>query len=182
MDDWRKMSAAETGRAIGAGEIDPVDLTQAYLEAAGASPHCDRIYARLTPERALSEAHAARARAQVGRRLSALDGVPISWKDLVDTAGVVTEAGTALLKGRIPELDAVCLQNATRAGAVCLGKTHLTELAFSGLGLNPVTQTPPNVHDPDLLPGGSSSGAAASVGYGLATMGIGSRRPWGGYR
>lgn len=174
MQDWLGRTAADQGRAIGAGDLDPVDLAQAYLEAIAAHPMADRIYARTTPERALAEAGAARLRAQAGQRLSLLDGVPISWKDLFDTAGVVTEAGSALLKGRVPDRDAEVLRNATAAGLVCLGKTHMTELAFSGLGLNPVTATPPCVNDHDAVPGGSSSGAAASVAFGLAPCGIGS--------
>ena len=174
MQDWLGRTAADQGRAIGAGDLDPVDLAQAYLEAIAAHPMADRIYARTTPERALAEAGAARLRAQAGQRLSPLDGVPISWKDLFDTAGVATEAGSALLKGRVPDRDAEVLRNATAAGLVCLGKTHMTELAFSGLGLNPVTATPPCVNDHDAVPGGSSSGAAASVAFGLASCGIGS--------
>ena len=101
-------------------------------------------------------------------------GVPVSWKDLFDTAGTATEAGSRLLENRVPERDAAVLANATLQGLVCLGKTHMTELAFSGLGLNPMTATPPNVHDPALAPGGSSSGAAASTAFGLAAAGIGS--------
>lgn len=173
MQDWLERTAADQGRAIGAGELDPVDLTQAYLDAIAAHPMADRIYARTTADRALSEARAARARAQADQRLSLLDGVPISWKDLFDTAGVLTEAGSALLKGRVPERDAEVLRNATAAGLVCLGKTHTSELAFSGLGLNPVTATPPNVNDHAAVPGGSSSGAATSVAFGLAAAGIG---------
>ena len=168
------MSAADLGRGIAKGTIDPVELTDAYLDACEASPLLDRIYARLTPERAWSEAMAARQRAAEGRRLSPLDGVPISWKDLFDTAGVATEAGSALLEGRVPAQDAWVLKNATAMGTVCLGKTHMSELAFSGLGYNPVTNTPPCVNDPDAVPGGSSSGAAASVAFGLAPLGIGS--------
>jgi aspartyl-tRNA(Asn)/glutamyl-tRNA(Gln) amidotransferase subunit A len=173
-DDWRWMSAGDLGRGIGAGEIDPVELTRAFLDAAKAHEHGERIYARLTEERALAEAEAARERAQSGHRLGPLDGVPVSWKDLFDTAGVATEAGSALLAGRVPEDDAEVLKNATAAGLVCLGKTHMTELAFSGLGVNPVTATPPNVHDADAAPGGSSSGAATSVAFGLAAAAIGS--------
>ena len=172
--DWMWKSACEIGRGIGAGEVDPVELTEAYLDAAKAHPHGDRIYARRMRERALSEAIAAHDRAHHGVRRGLLDGVPISWKDLFDTAGVKTEAGSKLLEGRVPKQDAEVLANATRAGLVCLGKTHMTELAFSGLGVNPSTATPPNVHDPELAPGGSSSGAAASVAHGLAAAGIGS--------
>jgi aspartyl-tRNA(Asn)/glutamyl-tRNA(Gln) amidotransferase subunit A len=173
MQDWLGRTAADQGRAIGSGDLDPVDLTQAYLDAISAHPMADRIYARLMPRRALAEAGAARDRAQSGQRLSLLDGVPISWKDLFDTAGVATEAGSALLKDRVPDRDAEVLRNATAAGLVCLGKTHMSELAFSGLGLNPVTATPPCVNDHAAVSGGSSSGAAASVAFGLAACGIG---------
>ncbi|MEP5731603.1 MAG: amidase family protein [Sulfitobacter sp.] len=174
MQEWLTMTAADLGRGIGAGNIDPVALCQTYLDAIDAHPMRDRIYARVTADRALAEAKAAAARATSGHRLSALDGVPISWKDLFDTAGVATEAGSNLLKGRVPERDAVVLANATAAGLVCLGKTHMSEIAFSGLGHNPSTATSPCVNDHEAVSGGSSSGAAASVAFGLAAAGIGS--------
>ncbi len=174
MDEWRSMAAAELGRGIGAGRIDPVDLAEHFLGAIAAHPLRDRIYARLTPERARAEARAAAVRAKAGRRLGPLDGVPVSWKDLFDTAQVATEAGTALMQGRVPDRDAEVLRVATGMGLVCLGKTHMSEIAFSGLGYNPVTGTPPCVNDADAVPGGSSSGAAASVAFGLAAAAIGS--------
>ncbi|MEO1452649.1 MAG: amidase family protein [Pseudomonadota bacterium] len=173
-DTWTGMTAAALGRGIANGTIDPVELTEAFLDATQAHQFGDRIYARLTPDRARAEAKTAAARARAGHRLSALDGVPISWKDLYDTAGTATEAGSHLLAGRTPTQDAHVLQNATAAGAICLGKTHMTELAFSGLGLNPKTASPPNINDPSAASGGSSSGAAASVAHGLAPIGIGS--------
>lgn len=172
--DWLTKSASEIGRGIGAGDVDPVALTEGFLDAAENSPHGRNIYARMTRDRALNEAIAAHDRTKHGVRRGLLDGVPISWKDLFDTAGVKTEAGSKLLEGRVPSKDADVLANATRKGLVCLGKTHMTELAFSGLGVNPSTATPPNAHDVDLAPGGSSSGAATSVAYGLAAAGIGS--------
>lgn len=174
MQTWLQMTAADLGRGIEAGEIDPVALTQTFLDAIETHELKGRIYARVTPDRALAEARASAHRAAAGQRLSLLDGVPVSWKDLFDTAGVGTEAGSNLLKGRVPDHDARVLQNATAAGLVCLGKTHMSELAFSGLGYNPSTDTPPCVHDPGAVPGGSSSGAAASVAFGLAAAGIGS--------
>ena len=174
MQDWLKMTACDLGRGIGAGQIDPVALVQVYLDAIDAHPARDRIYARVTSERALVEAQAAAERAASGSRLSLLDGVPISWKDLFDTQDVATEAGSNLLKGRIPDRDARVLENATASGLVCLGKTHMSELAFSGLGYNPSTATPPCINDEKAVPGGSSSGAAASVAFDLAAVGIGS--------
>jgi aspartyl-tRNA(Asn)/glutamyl-tRNA(Gln) amidotransferase subunit A len=168
------MTAAELGRGIGAGDIDPAALTEVYLDAIDAHEHRDRIYARVTPDRARAEAAAASARAKSGMRRGPLDGVPVSWKDLFDTAGIGTEAGTKLMEGRVPDTDAAVLKAATAAGLVCLGKTHMSEIAFSGLGLNPTMATPPCVNDAEAVPGGSSSGAGASVAFGLAAAGIGS--------
>lgn len=171
---WAHMTAAELGREIGEGRINPVELTEFFLERIESHPIAGRIYARATPARARGEAMAAAARAKAGQRKGLLDGVPVSWKDLFDTAGVATEAGSALLKGRTPDRDAAVLETATLQGLVCLGKTHMSELAFSGLGLNPVTATPPCLNDDKAVPGGSSSGAAASVAFGLAPAAIGS--------
>lgn len=173
MQDWRWQTAADLGRGIAAGMIDPVALTELYLAAIDVHEHRDRIYARVTHDRARAEARAAAARAASGFRRGPLDGVPVSWKDLFDSAGIGTEAGTALMAGRVPTSDAKVLETATAAGLVCLGKTHMSEIAFSGLGLNPITATPPCVNDAGAVAGGSSSGAAASVAFGLAAAGIG---------
>ena len=172
--EWLWMSAGDLGRAIGRREIDPAELAAVYLDAIEAHPLGQRIFARVTPDRARSEALAAAERAASGQRRGPLDGVPVSWKDLFDTAGIATEAGSKLLAGRVPERDALVLRNATAAGLVCLGKTHMSELAFSGLGYNPATATPSSVNDPEAVAGGSSSGAAASVAHGLSACGIGS--------
>jgi aspartyl-tRNA(Asn)/glutamyl-tRNA(Gln) amidotransferase subunit A len=171
---WTLMTAAELGREIGAGRINPVELAEAHLDAIAAHPLSPRIYARTTPTRARAEAMGAASRAKAGLRRGLLDGVPLSWKDLFDTAGIATEAGSALLKGRTPTRDAEVLETATAQGLVCLGKTHMSELAFSGLGLNPVTATPPCINNDRAVAGGSSSGAAASVAHGLAPAAIGS--------
>lgn len=167
----RFLAAEEQGRRIASGAVDPVELTEAYLEAAASVPD---VYARLTPERARFEAMAARSRIRAGLGRGPLDGVALSWKDLFDSAGTATEAGSRLLAGRVPEKDAEVLDMATKGGGVCLGKTHMTELAFSGLGVNPMTATPPNAVTEGLAPGGSSSGAAVSVKRGLAAAALGS--------
>ncbi|MEO1330381.1 MAG: amidase family protein [Pseudomonadota bacterium] len=169
--DIATKSAAEIGRAIGEGRLDPLELTEFYLESAATAFD---IYVRLTPRRARRAAAAARDRARRGFRRGPLDGVPISWKDLFDFAGEPTEAGSLLCAGRIAARDATLLARADAAGLVPLGKTHLSELAFSGLGYNPMTATPPNKALPGHVPGGSSSGAAASLTHGLAAAAIGS--------
>lgn len=174
MTEINFLSAAETGRQIDSGKLDARDVTEAYLSAIESHEATDTIYVRVMADSARAEAAEAAERAKAGLRRGPLDGVPISWKDLYDTVGVATEAGSDMLKGRIPDKDATVVARGKRAGVVTLGKTHMTELAFSGLGLNPITKTPPNVSDPALAPGGSSSGAATSVAFGLAAAGIGS--------
>ena len=174
MDDWRWMTAEALGRAIGAGGIDPVALTEVFLEAIDRHAARDRVYTTVTHDLARAQAKAASKRAMAGTRRGPLDGVPISWKDLFDTRGIATEAGTALMANRVPDRDAPVVARAAEAGLVCLGKTQMSEIAFSGLGVNPVTATPPNRNDPEAAPGGSSSGAAASVAFGLAAAAIGS--------
>ena len=171
---WSNLTAADLGRDIGKGRINPVELTEFFLDQIASHPHADRIYARTTATRARGEAMGAAARAKSGHRRGLLDGVPVSWKDLFDTAGVATEAGSALLAGRTPGQDAAVLTTATHQGLVLLGKTHMSELAFSGLGLNPITATPPCVNDEAAVAGDSSSGAATSVAFGLAPAAIGS--------
>ena len=174
--EWHSMTALALGAGIGAGDIDPVALAEHFLERIVALDADHTIYLATTGERALAEAGAARDRARAGIRLGPLDGVPISWKDLFDSAGTPTTAATPILAGRVPERDAALLARATRAGLVCLGKTNLSEFAFSGLAINPHYGTPPNPYDAATprVPGGSSSGAAVSVVRGLAAAGIGS--------
>ncbi len=104
MADWAGVRAVELGQGIGAGRIDPVELAEAFLAAVAAHPHGAAIYARATPERALAEEMAARERARAGLRRGILDGVPLSWKDLFDSAGTATEAGTAMLQMKISRL------------------------------------------------------------------------------
>ncbi len=79
-----------------------MDLTEGYLRAAAQHPDGARIFARTTPDRAKDEAMAAHDRAKAGLRRGLLDGVSLSWKDNVDSAGVATEGGSRLLEGRVP--------------------------------------------------------------------------------
>jgi len=172
---WHEMTACALGDAIGRGDIDATALCEHFL--ARIAEHDDgRIYLRTTAERGCAEAAAASERAAAGTRRSRLDGVPISWKDLYDTAGIATEGGTPLLAGRVPERDATVLSRATRAGLICLGKTNTVQFALGGVGTNPATGTPANavMEDTPRAPGGSSCGAATSVARGLAAAGIGS--------
>lgn len=176
MTGWsERTTACAFGRLFEEGKADPREVTDFFLDRARTLDGERRVYARLTEHRARAEADAATDRAKRGLRRHALDGVPLSWKDLFDSAGDATPAGSLALKDRVPADDAEVLARATRSGAVCLGKTNMTELAFSGLGINPKCGTPANAFDAHIerVPGGSSAGAAVSVARGLAAGAIG---------
>ncbi|MCW8862761.1 MAG: amidase, partial [Rhodospirillales bacterium] len=111
-----------------------------------------------------------------GNSLSLLDGIPVSIKDLFDVAGDVTRAGSVALRGSEPaKADAAIVARLRAAGAIIVGRTNMTEFAFSGVGLNPHFGTPRNAFDRETgrIPGGSSSGAAVSVADGMAAAAIG---------
>ena len=173
--DWSHMSALELGALFEDRVADPRDVTEVFLAHAEENDPDHRIYVRLTKERARAEAAAAADRAKRGLRRGPLDGVPLSWKDNFDMAGEPTAAGSLPLKDRTPTHDAEVLTRLTQAGLVALGKTNMTELAFSGLGINPNFGTPANPWDATVerAPGGSSAGAGVSVASGLAAAAIG---------
>lgn len=108
---------------------------------------------------------------------SAFAGIPITVKDNFDVKGQVTTAGSTLLADAEPAgKDAVVVERLRKAGFILLGRTNMTEFAFSGLGINPHWGTPANpaFADAHHIPGGSSSGAAVSVALGLVPAAIGS--------
>jgi aspartyl-tRNA(Asn)/glutamyl-tRNA(Gln) amidotransferase subunit A len=112
-----------------------------------------------------------------GRAPSPLAGIPISVKDLFDLAGEVTTAGSKVLKDAAPAVaDAPAIAALKSAGMVVLGRTNMTEFAYSGVGLNPHYGTPRSAYDRKTgrIPGGSSAGAAVAVADGICALGIGS--------
>ena len=157
------------------GKLDPVALVAETLTRI--ENHPDRsIFVALTQERAAREAKAASERIKTGRSLGLLDGLPVAWKDLFDLAGGVTTAGSVVLAERPPAAaDATVVANLGSAGMVSVGRTNMSEFAFSGLGINPHYGTPRNPRSTDVhrIPGGSSSGSAAAVAAGLVPLAIG---------
>jgi aspartyl-tRNA(Asn)/glutamyl-tRNA(Gln) amidotransferase subunit A len=148
-----------------------------YLLEKIAASKPDNIFIAVTADRAMEEARAADRRYKSGTPLSALDGVPIGWKDLIDIAGTRTTAGSKVLSARpAKNADAPLAANAAKAGMVTMGKLNMTELAYSALGLNPHFGTPnnPNNKAPRRAPGGSSSGSAVAVAARLLPCAVGS--------
>ncbi len=114
------------------GKIDPVTVADDCLAKAA---HLPGTFITITPARARSEAEASRERWRQGRPLSPLDGVPIAWKDLYDVYGTPTTAGAEIYRNAPPAArDAPVVEAASRAGLVMIGKTNLSEFAFSGCG------------------------------------------------
>lgn len=151
------------------------DRLEAILARLGARAKDERVFAKLYGEASRAAADAADARARVGLSLGPLDGVIVSIKDLFDVAGEPTLAGSVLRRDAEPAAqDAMIVRRLRRAGAVIIGKTHMTEFAFTALGLNPHYGTPGNAADPTLIPGGSSSGAGVSAAEGTSDISIGS--------
>ena len=134
-----------------------------------------KVFTRLYEATARTEAAASDARATAGGQLGPLDGRIVSIKDLFDVAGESTCAGSALLRRRpAARDDSSVVRRLRAAGAVIIGKTQMTEFAFSALGNNPHDPVPGNPHERARVPGGSSSGAVVSVIDGMAEIAIGS--------
>lgn len=165
--------AIAMAESFATGASDPVQVLDAAMATAATVDH---VFISLCPARALREARASAERWKAGQPLSALDGVPIAWKDLFDVAGSVTTAAAAVRRDVSPALlDANTVGLLSRAGLVCVGKTNLSEFAYSGLGLNPHFGTPTNPHgvDQPRIPGGSSSGSAVAVAAGIVPIAMG---------
>ncbi|MFK4825883.1 amidase [Paenochrobactrum sp. BZR 588] len=136
---------------------------------------CERVFSRIYAETALAAANEADERHRNGQSLSPLDGRIISVKDLFDVKGEPTLAGSLIRKTSAPaRKDAVIVERLRQAGAIIIGKTHMTEFAFTAVGFNPHYGVPENAIIKGAIPGGSSSGAAVSVAEGTSEIAIGS--------
>lgn len=152
-------------------------LDTALARAADPAGEGSRVYVRMMDDTARAEAEASDRLRRSGVPARPLEGLPISVKDLLDVQGQVTMAGSRVLADEPPAAaDAPVVARLRAAGAVLVGRTNMTEFAYSGIGLNPHYGTPANPWDRETrrIPGGSSSGAAISVTDGMATVGIGS--------
>ena len=135
------------------------------------SDRCAHVFLHPTFDEAL------RTATQLGIERTPLAGLPVSIKDLFDVQGQITRAGSTVLGQAAPALvDSPAVARLRRAGAALMGRTNMTEFAFSGVGINPHYGTPANACDPVTarIPGGSSSGAAVSVATGASFIGLGS--------
>ncbi|KWR87967.1 amidase [Cupriavidus sp. IDO] len=159
------------------GATSRADIIDAAASAA-AAPAAQAVFLHTTFDAAAQVARAADAASLAGKTLHPLAGLPVSVKDLYDVAGEVTRAASAVRHDAAPAAaDAAVVRRLRDAGAALVGRTNMTEFAFSGVGINPHFGTPVNPASTDgvaRIPGGSSSGAAVSVALGLAVAALGS--------
>lgn len=161
-----------------AGKTTAVEQTQLALKKAH-DPALEghKVFTKLYDSWALELAALSDQTRKAGLTRSILEGVTVSIKDLFDVAGESTTAGSVVLKNAEPAIqNAEVVQRLLLSGAILIGKTNMTEFAYSGLGINPHYGTPANpwFKDAKRIPGGSSSGAAVSVATGMSQAAVGS--------
>jgi aspartyl-tRNA(Asn)/glutamyl-tRNA(Gln) amidotransferase subunit A len=171
------MTIVELSHLLASQKISSRQLVEQSL-AAIKDPEGEgaRTFLLVHENESLAAADRVDAQRRGGSKLPALAGIPISIKDLFDEAGVVTLGGSTVLVGTPPATrDSTVVDRLRKAGAVIVGRTNLTEFAYSGLGINPHYGTPKNAFDRTTgrIPGGSTSGGAVSVADGMAAGAIG---------
>jgi aspartyl-tRNA(Asn)/glutamyl-tRNA(Gln) amidotransferase subunit A len=173
-DELTRLSIREAAELVRRKKVSPVELTRASLMRIEQFNPALNAFITVTSETALAQARTAEAEIQRGMWRGPLHGIPIALKDLFDTAGVKTTAGSALFKDRVPQEDAEVVRRLRAAGVVLLGKNNMHEFAYGGTSL--VTHFG-GVHNPwDLnrIAGGSSGGSAAAVAAQLCFGSLGS--------
>lgn len=165
----RALPARELARRIARGELRAAEVAEAFLARIAESEGEVRAFAWHDPAFVRHQAAELDRFRATGRAVGRLHGVPVALKDIIDTARIPTGNGTPLDAGRVPERDAWIVARLKAEGALILGKTVTTELAF----LHPGPTRNPAA--PGRTPGGSSSGSAAAVAAGMAPLAIGTQ-------
>ena len=172
-DDLCYEPTVSLARRIRAGEVSPSEAVTAYLERIERVDPRVHSYLHVAADHALRAARRAEQALAAGRELGALHGVPVAVKDLFDTAGMPTTCGSPrIFGGNVPTRTATAVERLEQAGAVLLGKLHMTEFAF--ITHHPDTRPAVNPWAADRSPGGSSSGSAVAAASGLASATLGS--------
>jgi len=163
----QRLALAQASELVRAKKISPVELTQACLAWIEAFNPELNAFITVTAEMALEQARAAEAEIQRGAWRGPLHGIPVSFKDLIDVAGVPTTAASRVFENRVPTEDAEVVRRLKAAGAVIVGKNNLHECAYGGSGVISRYGPAKNPRYPGRTTAGSSSGSAAAVAAGL---------------
>ena len=170
--DLTALTIADAARRLAAREITPLQLTNAYLARIAQLNPSLNAYITVTADLARAEAKAAGDPRST--RLPGMTGIPIAHKDLFETKGIRTTAGSRLYETNIPTTNAAIVQQLENAGAVMLGKTNTHELGGGVTTINPFFGTTRNPVDQTRIAGGSSGGSAAAVAAHLCAAATGS--------
>jgi aspartyl-tRNA(Asn)/glutamyl-tRNA(Gln) amidotransferase subunit A len=166
--------ATELAALVRSRQISPVEVVQGHLDRIEeVNPKLNAIVT-LIAEQAIAAARAAEAAVMAGAELGPLHGVPFTAKDSFDTAGVLTQRGSLLFKGHVPETDATVVSRLKRAGAILVAKTNLPEFSFATETDNRLTGRTNNPWNLGRTPGGSSGGESAAIAAGMSPLGLGS--------
>jgi len=165
MNDLNRLGAAEAARHIAAGRISSEQLVRACIERIAARESDVRAWAHCDPDAAIARA---RAMDRAGVK-GVLGGVPVAFKDVIDTADMPSQYNSPIYTGNRPRTDAACVALVRNAGGIVLGKTVTTEFAWRTPG---PTRNPHNLAH---TPGGSSSGSAAAVADYMAPLAFGTQ-------
>ncbi|MGH7376264.1 MAG: amidase [Candidatus Methylomirabilales bacterium] len=171
--DLPLLSLAEVARLLKRRTVSPVEVTRAVLDQIAAVNHRLNAFLTVTGDEALAAARRAERAIRAGRYRGPLHGVPVSVKDLVQTAGIRTTCGSRILADWIPDADATLIRRLREAGAILIGKTHLHEFAYGPTNLNPHYGPARNPWDPGRMTGGSSGGSGVAVATGCSYASIG---------
>jgi aspartyl-tRNA(Asn)/glutamyl-tRNA(Gln) amidotransferase subunit A len=153
-------------------EVSPVEIVQAHLDRIGAAnPKLNAIVT--VTDGALEAAKAAEEAVVAGEELGPLHGVPFTVKDSIDTAGVLTQRGSPIFKGRIPDTDSTSVARLKSAGGILLAKTNLPEFSYWIESDNLLSGRSNNPWDLERTPGGSSGGESAAIAAGMSPLGLG---------
>ena len=171
-------TVTQLARELDTGKTTSRELVeQALARIADRGGEGSRAFLKVYAESARADADVADRLRRAGVRRSAVDGLPVSLKDLYDVAGEVTRAGSKVLADAAPaRVDSTAVARLRAAGAIFVGRTNMVEFAFGGVGTNPHYGTPKNPWDRKTgrVPGGSSSGAAVAQADGMCVMALGS--------
>ncbi|MCJ2066236.1 amidase [Methylobacterium sp. J-088] len=164
--------ATRLAELIRTKQLSPVEVVQAHLDRIEAvDPKVNAIVA--VAEGALAAARDAEAALMAGGELGPLHGVPFTVKDSIDTAGVLTQRGSPIFKGRVPDADATSVARLKRAGGILLAKTNLPEFSYWIESDNLLSGRSNNPWDLERTPGGSSGGESAAIAAGMSPLGLG---------
>src|SRR5579871_951676 len=167
------MPAGEMAAAIRTRRVSPVEIVDHILARIERLNPTLNAFCTVTADRARADARAAEAAVMRGDAVGPLHGVPVSIKDLIDTAGVRTTLGSRVFSDYVPAEDAPAVVRLRRAGAILLGKTNTCEFGHKAVTDNRVFGPSRNPWRLSHTPGGSSGGAAAAVAAGLGPLAVG---------